>query len=114
MLFTASYDTLDRQINAYVFFFTEKPTKKPSRSNRKSVSTTAVPQASTSIVDPIPVTRSRSHSSSTNVLDTMFTPVKRKSMKIKSTDEAETEAPSKSTRQSRRYSVKIQKKTHKI
>ena len=44
----------------------------------------------------------------------MFTPVKRKSMKIKSTDEAETEAPSKSTRQNRRYSVKIQKKTHKI
>ena len=103
-----------RQTNKYLSFFLEKSAKKPSRSNRKSVSATAVPQASTTIVDPVPVTRSRSHSSSTNVLDAMFTPVKRKSMKIKSTDEAETEAPSKSTRQNRRYSVKIQKKTHKI
>ena len=55
--------------------------KKPSTSRRKSVSASAVPQKITKSPtskkqDESKMSRSRSQSSSTKVLDVMFTPVK--------------------------------------
>ena len=59
----------------YIFLAEIPGIKTPNtRSSRKSVSTSSVSQHP----EPPPVTRSRSHSSATSVLDTMFTPVKSK------------------------------------